>query len=81
MIFASGLVKIGLSESQRAAKASSGLPITQAALPRRTGGWGRPGQQAPLPWDMTWRVSQGTEKSTWLNSVVKGKAHGPEATS
>lgn len=72
---------MGFSESYGAAKARSGLPITQAAQPWPAGGWGRPGQQAPLPQDMTWRVSQGAERSTWLNSVAGGKVHGHEATS
>ena len=43
-IFAPGLVKMGLSESHRAAKAGNELPITQAAQPRQAGGQRRPGQ-------------------------------------
>lgn len=73
--------QMGLSKSSGAAKTRSGLLITQAVQPWRAGGRGRAGQQPPLPQDMTWRVSQGTEGSTWLNFVAGGLAHGHEATS
>lgn len=80
-IFAQGLVKMGLSESHGAAKAGNKLPVTRAARPRRASGQGRLGQQAPLSRDMTWSISQGAERSTWLSSANGGKARGQEATS
>lgn len=76
--------KLDLSESPGAAKAGNGLSInTNLPNPGRLVcvGEGRPEQQAPIAQDMTWRVSQGAGRSTWLNSVTGSKAHGHKATS
>lgn len=72
---------MGLSKSSGAAKARSGLLKHKLSNPGELVGGGRAGQRAPLPQDMTWRVSQGTERSTWLNFVAGGMAQGHEATS
>lgn len=83
-ISAPGPGKMDLSESPRAAKAGNGLSTnTNLPSPGRPmcRGDGGPGQQAPMAQDMTWRVSQGAGRSTWLNSVTGSKAHGHEATS
>lgn len=59
-----------LSESPGAAKAGRTVNIN-TNLPNQWLVWGRrPEQQAPIAQDMTWRVSQGAGRSTWLNSVT-----------